>query len=144
MKWFLMLLALSGPAMAENAAEAETSAVPRPVVSIIINPQSGLPVTYVGTVAARIETDLGFPIAGTLAERPVAAGDTVKAGEVLARLDPEDLDADLRAAEAGVLVAEAQLRSATDARDRSQELVTRGVGSATRQRPPLPRATSMP
>lgn len=131
MKWLAVLLALAGPAMAADAPAPE-GAAPRPVVSVIVNPQTGLPVTYVGTVAARIETDLGFPLIGTIAERPVSAGDTVVKGEVLARLDPEDLDADLRAAEAGVAVAEAQLRSATDARDRAQELAARGAGSATR------------
>src|SRR5690606_36712196 len=84
------------------------------------------------TITAKIEADLGFPLAGTVAERPVSAGDTVAKGEVLARLDPEDLDAALRAAEAGVTVAEAQLRSATDARGRAEVLARRGVGSATR------------
>ncbi len=131
MRFLALIFVLSGPALAADAPAPEDAA-PRPVVSVIVNPQTGLPVTYVGTVAARIETDLGFPLAGTIAERPVSAGDTVVKGEVLARLDPEDLDADLRAAEAGATVAEAQLRSATDARDRAQELATRGVGSATR------------
>ncbi|MEI2805538.1 efflux RND transporter periplasmic adaptor subunit [Albidovulum sp.] len=123
------LLAL--PAAAADAPVPET-VVPRPVVSIIVNPETGLPVTYVGTVAARTEADLGFPLSGTVAERPVSAGDTVAKGEVLARLNPEDLDSALRAAEAGVTVAAAQLRSATDARDRAQVLARRGVGSATR------------
>ncbi len=131
MRWLALLLVLSGPAVAAND-DAPKASAPRPVVSVIVNPQTGLPVTYVGSVAARIETDLGFPLVGTIAERPVSAGDTVKKDEVLARLDPEDLDASLRAAEAGVAVAEAQLRSATDARDRAQELASRGAGSATR------------
>lgn len=121
------------PALAVAAdAPAPGTATPRPVISVIVNPESGLPVTFVGTVTAKIEADLGFPLAGTIAERPVSAGDTVAKGEVLARLDPEDLDAALRAAEAGVTVAEAQLRSATDARDRAEVLARRGVGSATR------------
>ncbi len=119
------------PAAAADAPVAEAVAL-RPVVSIIVNPETGLPVTYVGTVAARTEADLGFPLSGTVAERPASAGDTVAKGEVLARLDPEDLDAAVRAAEAGVTVAAAQLRSATDARDRAEVLVRRGVGSATR------------
>ncbi len=125
------LLALPAAAAAADVPALGTLA-PRPVVSVIVNPESGLPVTYVGTVAARIEADLGFPLSGTVAERPVSAGDTVVKGEVLARLDPEDLDAAARAAEAGVTVAEAQLRSATDARDRAEVLARRGVGSATR------------
>lgn len=123
------LLALPAAAADGPAPAAET---PRPVVSVIVNPEAGLPVSFVGTVAAKIEADLGFPLAGTLAERPVSAGETVAKGEVLARLDPEDLDSALRSAEAGVTVAAAQLRSATDARDRARVLAGRGVGSTTR------------
>ncbi len=130
MRMLALLLAFALPAAAEEAGTAATP--PRPVVSVIVRPQTALPVSYAGTVVARIETDLGFPLAGTVAERPVSAGDVVRAGEVLARLDPEELDAGLRAAEAGVTVAEAQLRSATDARDRARELAARGVGSETR------------
>lgn len=123
---------LALPARAADPPPSPDTAA-RPVVSVIVNPEAGLPVTFVGTVTAKTEADLGFPLAGTLAERPVSAGDTVSKGEVLARLDPEDLDAALRAAEAGVTVASAQLRSATDARDRAAVLARRGVGSATRQ-----------
>ena len=131
MRPLLCLMALSLPAAAETPV-SDAVAAPRPVVSVIVRPEAALPVSYVGTVVAGIQTDLGFPLPGTIAERPVSAGDIVQAGELLARLDPETLDAGLRAAEAGVLVATAQLRSATDARDRARELAERGVGSETR------------
>ena len=55
MKALALLLALAGPAAAADAPAPDSTA-PRPVVSVIVNPQTGLPVTYVGTVAARIET----------------------------------------------------------------------------------------
>jgi RND family efflux transporter MFP subunit len=131
MRPLLFLMALALPASAETPAP-ETAAAPRPVVSVIVRQEAALPVSYVGTVVAGIQADLGFPLAGTIAERPVSADDIVQTGQLLARLDPENLDAGLRAAEAGVVVAAAQLRSATDARDRAQELVQRGVGSETR------------
>lgn len=131
MRTLLILTALALPATAETPA-TEPATAPRPVISVIVRQEAALPVSYVGTVVAGIQTDLGFPLPGTIAGRPVSAGDIVQAGEVLARLDPETLDAGLRAAEAGVLVATAQLRSATDARDRARELSRRGVGSKTR------------
>lgn len=102
---------------------------PRPVVSEIVSPQAGLAPAYAGTVAARSETDLGFPLAGTLAARPVQEGDVVAKGAVLAELDPQQLDAELRAAQAGVTVAAAQLNSAQDAARRADQLVARGVDS---------------
>ncbi|SPH23330.1 Multidrug resistance protein MdtA [Defluviimonas aquaemixtae] len=122
---------LALPATAEEA-EQPSGAAPRPVVSVVVQPEAELPLTYVGTVASRIETDLGFPLIGTIAERPISAGDVVQRDEILARLDPEALDADLRAAEAGVAVAEAQLRSAADATDRARSLAETGAGSETR------------
>ena len=102
----------------------------RPVVSEVVSPTSGLQQSYVGTIAARTEADLGFPLNGTLAERPVREGDVVAKGAVLALLDPQDLDSEVRAAEAGVTVAEAQLNSARDAEARTAELVQRGVDTA--------------
>lgn len=44
-----------------------------------------------GTVAARIESDLSFRVAGKVTLRAVEVGQTVKAGQVLARLDEADL-----------------------------------------------------
>ncbi|MCB2115445.1 MAG: efflux RND transporter periplasmic adaptor subunit [Rhodobacteraceae bacterium] len=129
MKRLLAVLLLS--AAPAGAADTQPEAAPRPVVTVIVDEGTESAITYVGTVVARIEADLGFPLAGTIAERPVSAGDLVAAGEVLARLDPTDLDAALQAAEAGVTVAEAQLRSARDTSGRVEELVRRGVASAT-------------
>lgn len=121
----------AGPALAETAEP--TAAAPRPVVSEIVELRRDAASAYVGTVTARIEPDLGFPLLGTVAARPVDTGDLVQKGEVLARLNPEDLEADLRAAEAGIIVAEAQLRSARDALERSKALVSRAVDTETRQ-----------
>ncbi len=126
----LLLLCLTLPAAAEDAPAAATA--PRPVVSVIADVQDELAISYVGTVSAKVEVALGFPMIGTIAERPASQGDTVQEGEVLAQLDPEDLDAGVRAAEAGVSVAKAQANSARDARDRAQVLASRGVGSQTR------------
>jgi len=123
-------LVVTLPVHAEEQIPAEKQA--RPVVSLIVDPQAGISLSYTGEVEARTETALGFPMIGTVAARPVSTGDLVKKGDVLARLDTEDLNADLRTADAGVTVAEAQLRSAKDAQERAKTLAERGVGSATR------------
>jgi membrane fusion protein, multidrug efflux system len=126
----LVSLALVLPANAEDAVESAGPA--RPVISVLVDPQAGISLSYTGTVVARTQTALGFPMIGTVAARPVNTGDLVKKDDVLARLDTEDLNADLRTADAGVTVAKAQLQSATDARERAKTLAERGVGSATR------------
>ena len=65
---------------------------------------------YSGDVRARVESRLGFRVAGKITRREVELGQRVKAGQVLARLDARDyqLSAD---------AARAQLASATTQRD---------------------------
>ena len=79
---------------------------------------------YVGVVRARYETDLGFRVAGKITARTVSVGDRVNAGDVIARLDPQDL----------TLQAESALP--TNAAHFSQLLITR----ETQQNPRAPGA----
>jgi RND family efflux transporter MFP subunit len=65
--------------------------------------------SYSGEVRARIETTLGFRIAGKIVERRVDAGTAVKAGQVLARLDPIDAGLQVTQAEAQRALAAAEL-----------------------------------
>ena len=48
-------------------------------------------VDYAAEVRARVESRLSFRVAGKMVSRPVSIGDTVKPGQVLASLDPQDL-----------------------------------------------------
>lgn len=70
---------------------------------------SALDRSYSGEVRARIETTLGFRIGGKLVERKVDAGQAVKAGQVLARLDPADAALQATQAEAQKALAAAEL-----------------------------------
>lgn len=63
---------------------------------------------YAGEVRAREESPLSFRVAGKLIERKVDVGAHVAAGQVLAVLDPGDLDAQMRAAQAQFAAAEAE------------------------------------
>ena len=112
--------------------QADTSHV-RPVVSEIIMVQSALTKTWVGTIAAPTELELAFPRTGTVVERTAGAGDRVATGQVLARQNPEELNAAVRSAEAGVAIAEAQLATARDTAERVATLVRRGVESEATQ-----------
>ena len=44
--------------------------------------------SFTGTVAARVQSDLGFRVSGKVLERLVDAGQTVKRGQPLMRIDP--------------------------------------------------------
>jgi RND family efflux transporter MFP subunit len=61
---------------------------------------------YAGEVRAQVESRLGFRVGGKLIERPVEVGQRVKAGQLLARLDPQDLKLTADAARAQVAVAQ--------------------------------------
>ncbi|MFD1295431.1 efflux RND transporter periplasmic adaptor subunit [Lysobacter gummosus] len=63
---------------------------------------------YAGEVRAREESPLSFRVAGKLIERKVDVGAHVAAGQVLAVLDPGDLEAQSRAAQAQFAAAEAE------------------------------------
>jgi RND family efflux transporter MFP subunit len=65
---------------------------------------------FAGEVKARVESRLGFRVAGKIIKRQAELGQRVKAGQVLAQLDPQDykLAAD---------VARAQLQAAATNRD---------------------------
>src|SRR5262245_35165856 len=69
---------------------------------------------FSGEVRPRIESRLGFRVAGKLVRREVELGQHVQAGQVLARLDPQDyrLAADAAQAQLGAAVTNRDLAAA--------------------------------
>lgn len=63
---------------------------------------------YAAEVRARTESRLGFQVAGKLQQRLVEVGQSVRAGQVLAVLDPQDYQANAQAAAAQLLAAQSQ------------------------------------
>src|SRR5262249_48448665 len=70
------------------------------------------PREFVGVVRPRYETDLGFRVAGKIVTRIVNVGDRVAVGDVVARLDPEDLRLQLQSADAELAAATSNLPQA--------------------------------
>jgi membrane fusion protein, multidrug efflux system len=60
---------------------------------------------FAGEVRPRVESKLGFRVAGKITQRQVELGQRVKAGQVLARLDPRDYQLAADAARAQVAAA---------------------------------------
>jgi RND family efflux transporter MFP subunit len=65
---------------------------------------------YPGSIRAFQHADMAFEVGGRIEEFYVREGDDVVQGEVLARLDPRDYEADLKAAQANLRKAESDLR----------------------------------
>src|SRR3984893_820931 len=84
---------------------------------------------FVGVVRARYETDLGFRVAGKIVTRVVNVGDRVQAGDVVARLDPEDLKLQVQSAEAELAAATSNLAQASSDFERYSTLKARGWAS---------------
>lgn len=82
----------------------------RPVLTMVVGTGASADLTsYSGEVRSRVEQALGFRIAGKISERLVSAGELVKPGQVLARLDPADTAQAASAAEAQRTLADADL-----------------------------------
>jgi HlyD family secretion protein len=60
-----------------------------------------------GTIESRREAQLGFDMAGRISDVLVDEGDHVKLGQVIAHLEPQQYQADLRTAASGASVAQA-------------------------------------
>lgn len=83
--------------------------------------------TLSGTVQSRRDATLSFLISGQINERLAQAGEQVKAGDVLMRLDPRDIRQQLAAARANVAAARAQAENAEANRDRLDSLSQQGL-----------------
>lgn len=83
--------------------------------------------TFTGTVAARVQSDLGFRVAGKVLERLVDTGQTVKRGQVLMRIDPVDLKLAAHAQQEAVAAARARAQQTAQDEARYQDL--RGTGA---------------
>ncbi|MFC3527804.1 efflux RND transporter periplasmic adaptor subunit [Paracoccus mangrovi] len=102
---------------------------PRPVASIIVTDQPPVVQSTPGVIAARIEVALGFQTLGRVTARNVDIGAVVRQGDVLATLNPDDLQGDVRTAQAAVEATQVELRTAQATAERTRALARRNVAS---------------
>ena len=80
---------------------------------------------YTGEIRPRIETELAFRIGGKMQLRKVDAGEQVRAGQVLASLDPVDAQLAATAAQTRVSAAEADAALARAELKRAETLISK-------------------
>jgi len=115
-----MVLLLSGCQRAVEEPKPEI----RPVRAITVESRSNAGVvSLTGTVQAQTEINESFRIDGRLIERTVDIGDSVKPGQLIARLDPENEESGLAAARAGLAAARARLGEAQTNFTRMRDLI---------------------
>lgn len=110
----LMVVVLTACGNAESTYQA-----PRPVLvaraGAAAGPEHAGLTAFAGEIRAREESALSFRVGGKLVRRFVDAGDQVHKGDLLAQLDPDDLQLQADASQAQLAAAEAQLaRSRAD------------------------------
>ena len=106
--------AFSWTASASRAAANEPIVRPARVMEIAYQRRSQS-LSLAGTVVPRIEATLGFRVAGKIVARSVDVGTIVKAGDLIAQLDPSDFRLAVDNARAALASAEADyLRAKAD------------------------------
>src|SRR5215218_2710627 len=119
---------LAGVSLALMAAAlAEKAEPPRPVLVATAHYDAEKPErSFVGTIRPRIESDLGFRVAGKVAKRLVEVGQTVEIGQPLATLDEVDLKLQAEQAVAEQTAATGVLVQAAAAEQRAKDLKAKG------------------
>ena len=115
---FAALLGINACQPVEETIEPQV----RPVRFVTIQTSSSSDlVTLTGRVQAQTEINQSFRIDGRMIERAVEVGDLVKKGQMIARVDPENEESGVQAAQAGLLAAQARLIEARSNQQRMRE-----------------------
>jgi RND family efflux transporter MFP subunit len=126
----LSLMVLSGLMLGACSKEEPPPEPVRPVLYMEVKAQATENLgRFAGNIAARYESTLGFRVSGRIASRSVDVGSEVEKGQLLATLDPTDLQNQLRSSQGDLARVEAQYINAQANARRQQELFDRGVGA---------------
>lgn len=141
MNRLLTTLSLTGLATASMllAGCSEPPAPPAAVRPVLVTTVNLAPAaqarSFTSTVRARVESELAFRTGGKVVERLVEIGDAVKAGQVLARLDPADYRLAVQAAADQVQASTVDAQQAASDEARFGRLLADGsVGAADHER----------
>lgn len=123
----ICVLPLALAACGESTAITDARTQLPLVRTATVQDASGSSRSFTGTVAARVQSDLGFRVPGKVLERLVDAGQAVKRGQLLMRIDPVDLNLAAEAQHEAVAAARARAQQTADDELRYRDL--RGTGA---------------
>lgn len=126
----VLVLALSITLTACRHDAADDPRIQAPLVRVaVVQSAEAAARSFTGVVAARVQSDLGFRVAGKVSERLVDAGHVVRRGQVLMRIDPIDLR--LAASAQQESVAAARAKASQTAQDEARYRNLRGTGAVS-------------
>ena len=105
-----------------HAAEAEKAEASSLRTVLVGGTQQGMRQTYDGTVEAVRQTMIAAQVSGTIVELHAVAGDAVRSGQSLVRLDAREASQGAVAADAQLAASQAQLNLAKQEYERQQQL----------------------
>ncbi len=103
--------------------------LPRVKVLSVQTADFAAPVNLTGDIQARVQTQLSFRVGGKIIKRMVDVGDRISAHQVLAQLDPKDLQTNVDSAKAAVFAEQARVTQTQAAFVRQQKLLPKGYTS---------------
>jgi RND family efflux transporter MFP subunit len=123
----ILAVALISSTVAGCNQPTPTTSAARPVrTTTVERPLEGETISLTGQVRAKDQVNLAFRLDGRMVERPVNVGDVLTAGQVVARLDPQNQQNALQSAQANLTSAEAALTQAQLTFSRQQDLIEHG------------------
>src|SRR5688572_6721457 len=123
----VLLLSLGGC----DQPEADPRTADTLVRVMSVEPASPAERAFTGTVAARVQSDLGFRISGKIVERLVDTSQVIQAGTPLYRIDATDYEHAITAELGNVAAAKARLIQAAADEKRYRRLLPSGAVSAS-------------
>lgn len=126
---FALVLACAAMLLVSGCQKQEAVEGKQPVMVHVATAETAdyAPTTSLtGVIAARTMNNLAFRVGGRVAERLVEVGQHVDKGTVLARLDPQEQQSDMRSAQADLDAANASLTQAVAAFERQKLLLAQG------------------
>ena len=123
----VLAVALISTLLAGCDKPKETVSPARPVrTTTVERAVEGETISLAGQVRAKDQVNLAFRLDGRMISRPVNVGDVLTAGQIVARLDPQNQQNALQSAQANLASAEAGLTQARLTFSRQQDLIVHG------------------
>src|SRR5436190_14335126 len=140
------VVVLGGLLIAVFGVGAVTLSIRMPTASAVTDPRQEPPIVrlatpawvtgsergFTGIIGARVQSNLGFRVSGKIVERLVNAGQQVKAGQALMRIDETDLRLAVTAKRNAVAAARASFVQTEADEQRYAKLVSNGWASRQR------------
>ena len=130
MKSYIYLLSLIVALSACNRVDEKPPEIHAVKTATVISADAGMALVFAAEIQPRYQSELAFRVSGKLLSREVHLGSRVKQGQVLAHLDPADLQLSATASQAQVASVKADYIYAKAELDRYKQLLNQKFVSA--------------